>query len=145
MRLRRSGPRSAGFLGPAGSGSSSFPPRPGRTTPGAPRRPSERLENKRAGGALLLARGQGGGPPRPAPPHLHGPACCCILRRFSPRPSGASMRSIRPFTLVRTPVKGRERGCVGRNIETNNRPPPAQSHLSCSEMNFGKRLAPNLI
>ena len=81
----------------------------------------------------------------PAPPHLHGPACCCILLGFSSRPPGASMRSIRPFTFVRTPVTGRERECVGRNIETNNKPPPAQSHLSCSEMNFGKRLAPNLI
>ena len=72
MRLRRPGPLSAGLLGPAGSGSSSFPPRPGRTTPGAPREPSERSENRRSGRALLLARGQGGCPPRPAPPSRPG-------------------------------------------------------------------------
>ena len=110
-----------------------------RAHPG--RHPSARRTNAQAG--RYCGRGaRAAALPAPPPPR---PACCSILGRLSPRPPGASMRSILRFTLIRTPVTGRERGCVGRNIETNNKPPPSQSHLSCSEMNFGKRLAPNLI
>lgn len=106
-------------------------------------------------GRYFGASGRGGSPPNPT----QAPYCSRGHRgRTSPRPPRALTAGSWASTPTAAPAAAEKecvclcglRGmcvCVGGGIlkQTTNLHPPARGHLSCSEMNFGKRLAPNLI
>lgn len=125
----------------SGPGSHSSPRKDALEHPGASEAP-KLSGKKRAQPARLRRSSHPGAAAFPTPggrPAATGPP---------PGPLGPSGRLCDLYPHF-TPVAGekvRVCGGGGRETETNNKPPPAtRSHLSCSEMNFGKRLAPNLI
>lgn len=96
----------------------------------------ELFENKRRQPPLLLLLLQSAGP--------YG---CSIRRRGASLSAPALLGSLKgtPFNLYSLFPPRYGEGKPGGNKERNNKLRPARSHLSCSEMNLGKRLLPNLI